>query len=303
MHHDSHILSANGYCETCGQPLPLPGESYATWEQRKKSKSRQIGLGVTIGLHLAFVLYYLFSPSPPPPKKTTSAPKGGQMVYISPLPITPQKPTPKPTPKKTETKPTKSPPPPSKATAARTKPTVTTPKLETFVPPVQATMTPPPPPPPQDMSEMLAQRRAQREATNPPAPPSPPAETAAERSLARAKANIAGANARGGADADDSGGVFSVDKRSNSADVKFRGWNTNFKRKWLQQIHVEQGAEKDIETAVAKEMIKIIRKEKPGDFEWESRRLGRTVKMSARKEDEQELLVFLLKEMFPEYRP
>ena len=298
MHHDSHILSANGYCETCGQPLPLPGESYATWE-RKKSKSRQVGLGVTIALHLAFVLYYLFSPSPPPPK-TTSAPKGGQMVYIAPLPITPQKPTVKPTPKKTETKPTKTPPPPRKATATPSKPTVNTPKLETFVPPVQATMTPPPE---QDMSEMLAKRRAQRESDNPPAPPAPPAESAAERSLARAKANIAGANARGGADADDTGGVFSVDKRSNSADVKFRGWNTNFKRKWLQQIHVEQGAEKDIETAVAKEMIKIIRKEKPGDFEWESRRLGRTVKMSARKEDEQELLVFLLKEMFPEYRP
>ena len=298
MHHDSHILSANGYCETCGQPLPLPGESYATWE-RKKSKSRQVGLGVTIALHLAFVLYYLFTPSPPPPK-TTSAPKGGQMVYIAPLPITPQKPTVKPTPKKTETKPTKTPPPPRKATATPSKPTVNTPKLETFVPPVQATMTPPPE---QDMSEMLAKRRAQRESDNPPAPPAPPAESAAERSLARAKANIAGANARGGADADDTGGVFSVDKRSNSADVKFRGWNTNFKRKWLQQIHVEQGAEKDIETAVAKEMIKIIRKEKPGDFEWESRRLGRTVKMSARKEDEQELLVFLLKEMFPEYRP
>jgi len=63
------------------------------------------------------------------------------------------------------------------------------------------------------------------------------------------------------------------------------------------------GSEKDIETAVAKEMIKIIRKEKPGDFEWESRRLGRTVKMSARKEDEAELQAFLLKEMFPEYRP
>ncbi|MET0322854.1 MAG: hypothetical protein ABW069_19200 [Duganella sp.] len=304
MHHDSHILTANGYCETCGQPLPLPGESFAVWE-RKKTKSQRIGLGITIALHLGFVLYYLFAPSPPPPK-TKSAPKGGEMVYISPLPITPQKPTPKPTtkptPKKTEAKPTKptKPAPPTKATPAPAKPTVSQPKLETFVPPVQATMTPPPE---QDMSEMLSKRRAAREAANPAPAPSPAAESDAERAMRIAKANIAGANARGGPDANDTGGVFSVDKRSNSADVKFRGWNTNFKRKWLQQIHVEQGAEKDIETAVAKEMIKIIRKEKPGDFEWESRRLGRTVKMSARKEDEQELMAFLLKEMFPEYRP
>jgi hypothetical protein len=48
-------------------------------------------------------------------------------------------------------------------------------------------------------------------------------------------------------------------------------------------------------------MVKIIRKEKPGDFEWESRRLGKVVTMSARKEDEKELIAFLLKEMFPEY--
>ncbi|HWW70167.1 MAG TPA: hypothetical protein VN089_09520, partial [Duganella sp.] len=131
-----------------------------------------------------------------------------------------------------------------------------------------------------------------------------PEESANDRALRIAKANIAGAQGRSsGADKDDTGGVFSVDKRSNSADVKFRGWNTNFKRNWLQQIHVDQGGEKDIETAVVKEMIKIIRKEKPGDFEWESRRLGKTVHMSARKEDEKELTAFLLKEMFPEYRP
>lgn len=301
MHHDSHILSSSGYCETCGQPLPLPGESYANWN--RQSKARRIGLGVSIALHLGFVLYYLFAPSPPPPKKT-SAPKGGEMVYIAPLPITPQKPTPKPTPKKVETQPTqptKATPPPTRQTA-RTKPAPSQPKLETYVPPVQATMTPPPE---QDMSEMIAKRRAAREAANPqPAPsPSAPAESDAERALRIAKANIAGANARGGQDPNDTGGVFSVDKRSNSADVKFRGWNTNFKRNWMQQIRVEQGSEKDIETAVVKEMIKIIRKEKPGEFEWESRRLGRTVKMSARKEDETELAAFLMKEMFPEYRP
>jgi hypothetical protein len=95
--------------------------------------------------------------------------------------------------------------------------------------------------------------------------------------------------------------VFQVDKSFHSAEVKFRGWNTNFKRNWLQQIHVEQGGEPDIETAVVKEMIKIIRKEKQGDFQWESRRLGKVVTLSARPEDEKELAAFLLKEMFPEY--
>ncbi len=128
-------------------------------------------------------------------------------------------------------------------------------------------------------------------------------ESANDRALRIAKANIMGAQGRtAGADRDDTGGIFQVNKTFHSADVKFRGWNTNFRRQWLQEIHVEQGAEPDIETAVVKEMIKVIRKEKTGDFPWESHRLGKVVIMSARKEDEKELIAFLLKEMFPEYK-
>ncbi|TFW16549.1 hypothetical protein [Duganella callida] len=297
MHHDSHILSAHAeYCETCGQRLPSAQEGFATWE--RKSRNNRIGIGISIALHLAGVLYYLFSPTPKPIKPPTT--KAGQMVYIAPLPekITP---TPKPKPTKPETPKAVKPPPPRKQAVTKDVPAATRPKLETYVPPVQATMTPPPE---QDMSEMIAKRRAAREALNPPAPPSPPVESEADRAKRIALANIGRANAasqNSGNDKDDSGGVFSVDKSFHSAEVKFRGWNVNFKRNWLQQIHVEQGAEQDIETAVVKEMIKIIRKEKQGDFQWESRRLGKVVTLSARKEDEKELSAFLLKEMFPEY--
>ncbi|NVM75880.1 type IV secretory pathway VirB10-like protein [Duganella sp. SG902] len=294
MHHDSHILSAHSeYCETCGQRLPSAQDGYATWE--RKSKNNRIGIGISIALHLLGVLYYLLVPSPKPTK--APPPKGGHMVYIAPLPEkkTPNKPVPKPQPA------TAAKPPPRKQVVSKDTPAAVRPKLETYVPPVQATMTPPPE---QDMSEMIAKRRAAREAQNPqPAPPAP-VESDAERANRIAKANIARANGAGqssGADKDDTGGVFQVDKSYHSAEVKFRGWNTNFKRNWLQQIHVEQGAEQDIETAVAKEMIKIIRKEKQGDFQWESRRLGKVVTLSARKEDEKELMAFLLKEMFPEY--
>jgi len=294
LHHDSHILSAHAeYCPTCGQRLPAAEAGYGTWE--RKSRSKRIGIGVSIALHLLGVLYYLFAPAP----KHTKAPppKGGQMVYIAPLPEkkVPNKPAPKPEPTKAA-----KPPPPQHRAVAKNVPAAPVQKLETYVPPVQATMTPPPE---QDMAEMIAKRRAAREAQNPPAPPAPPTETDAERANRIAKANIARANGggQGGVDKDDTGGVFSVDKSYHSAEVKFRGWNTNFKRNWLQQIHVDQGSEPDIETAVVKEMIKVIRKEKQGDFQWESRRLGKVVTLSARKEDEKELTAFLLKEMFPEY--
>jgi hypothetical protein len=293
LHHDSHILTANSeYCETCGQRLPAAGGGYGSWD--RKSKSNRTGIIISIALHLLGVLYYLLAPTP---KQTHSAPpKGGQMVYIAPLPEKAPKKQPE---KKTEVAKASKPPPPRKQTASKDTPAAVRPKLETYVPPVQATMTPPPE---QDMAEMIAKRRAAREANNPqPAPPTP-VESENDRALRIAKGNIAGAQGRsGGADKDDTGGIFSVNKSFHSADVKFRGWNTNFKRNWTQQLHVEQGAERDIETAVVKEMVKVIRKEKPGDFEWDSRRLGKVVHLSARKEDEEELIAFLLKEMFPEY--
>ncbi|QJD90986.1 hypothetical protein HH213_13370 [Duganella dendranthematis] len=297
MHHDSHILSAHSeYCETCGQRLPSAQDSFATWD--RKSKNKRIGIAISIALHLAGVLYYLLVPSPKPTK--SAPPKGGHMVYIQPMEKVVPKPITKPSP--APSKPATKPPPPRKQpVVTKEAPVATKPKLETFVPPVQATMTPPPV---EDMSEMIAKKRAARESLNPPAPPAPAAESESDRAKRVALANIARANGAGqssGADRDDTGGVFQVDKSFHSAEVKFRGWNTNFKRNWLQQIHVEQGAEQDIETAVVKEMIKIIRKEKPGDFQWESRRLGKVVNLSARKEDEKELSAFLMKEMFPEY--
>ena len=279
------------YCQTCGQKLPQAREGYGDWD--RKPGSNRIGIGISIALHLIGVLYYFFRPVEP--AHHAAPPAGGQMVYISPLPEKKLKQQPK----KNEQSKASKPPPPRKQVAAITPPAAERPKLETFVPPLQAKMQPPPE---ADMSEMIAKRRAARQAENP-QPAQPAEESANDRALRIAKANIAGAQGRtSGADRDDTGGVFQVNKTFHSADVKFRGWNTNFKRRWLQEIHVEQGAEQDIETAVVKEMVKIIRKEKPGDFEWESQRLGKVVTMSARKEDEKELIAFLMKEMFPEYR-
>jgi len=292
LHHDSHILSAHSdYCETCGQRLPSAQEGFATWERQNKNK--RIGIGISIALHLAGVLYYLLAPTHMPMKPPSV--KGGQMVYIAPL--DPKKSV-KPTPKPETSKPKPKPQPIQKQTAAsKQTPVAQREKLETYVPPVQATMTPPPE---QDMSEMIAKRRAAREAQNPQPQPSPPAESEADRAKRIATANIARAN--NAATADETGGLFDIHKVSfNSATIKFRGFNSNFKRNWLKQVNVERGAEQDIETATIKEMIKIIRSEKPGDFDFESHRLGRTVPLSARKEDEKQLFEFLMREVFPDY--
>ena len=134
-------------------------------------------------------------------------------------------------------------------------------------------------------------------------PPGTPVVNALAKQRA-ALANIAAINGRGGQDPNESGGVFSISNQTFSkADLKFRGWNPNFKRRWLTAVTVERGSDPDIETAIVKKMIELIRKEKTGDFEWDSHRLNKVVTLSARPQDTQELMNFLYKEMFPEYRP
>ena len=172
--------------------------------------------------------------------------------------------------------------------------------------PVEVVETPPkvaPPPPEMDMQAYVEARRKARGAKDPSEQPAEESENA--RATRIATANIAAANGRThGDDRNETGGVFSLSNKTfNSADLKFRGWNQNFKRRWLHQLTVERGNEPDIETAIVKKMIELIRKEKTGDFDWDSHRLQRVVKMSARVEDTAELQAFLFKEMFPEYRP
>jgi hypothetical protein len=287
LHDQTHTTaSASGYCETCGQ-LIKPAPAYGA-----RNSSNRIGIALSVLLHVLLVGYYLMRPAerrPVPPPSRESA-----MVFVAPLASKPTPPAPsrQPAPSKAR------PPAPSRRPPALA---ITPPrprKLETVVPPVVA----PVPTPVQevDMAAYIAARQKQRGAA--PAPEAVESEN--ERATRVARANIANAQGKNaGSDRDDSGGVFSiVDQSSHSAMIKFRGWNGNFKRRWLSQVQVAQGAELDIETAIVKKMIELIRKEKPGDFVWESHRLGRNVPMSARAEDTAELQAFLLKEFFPEYR-
>lgn len=306
LHDASHeVTPETHYCVTCGQPLPTAN---ATYGEEGASLPRRIGIGLSILLHVLVLLYFTFRTNKihiTPPSK----PKG-EIMYISPITPTPKtpvaitQPTPKPQPKPVQA--AKSKPAPSrKQQAVATAKQAPVTKQETIVPPVQATMQPPPPQ--EDMSAAIARKQAARAAARaqdaPPSDSAPAEESDGDRANRIARANIAGAQGATSGQKDDSGGIFDIkNKTYRSADLKFRGWNGNFKRKWSQQITVERGSEPDIETAVIKKMIELIRQEKTGDFEWESHRLGRNVPLSARPSDEAELFSFLMKEIFPEYR-
>lgn len=95
-------------------------------------------------------------------------------------------------------------------------------------------------------------------------------------------------------------GVFQITSKSTRMGTfTFRGWKVN-SNGWKQTIEVDAGLGGNIDLAMVRKMIEIIRTHYKGDFNWESYRLGRVVNLSARLEDSAELENFMLEE-FPEF--
>jgi hypothetical protein len=288
----SHYSVDNGdVCSHCGQPLHPPAPHYG-----ERGANNRTGLIVTILLHLLLVAIYLLQPK----SFLKHVASGGkpEIMYITPLQ---GKAKPKPAeqaPKKAVKTPKKSAP-PERIQVQRLPNTITVPEEK----PVEQPKVEPKREEPQavDMQAYIEARRKQRGAPTP--SDAPKGEDDNAKAMRNALNNIASVNARSNDDKNDTGGVFSVSNQSfSSATLKFRGWNPNFKRRWLTQVTVELNGERDIETAIVKKMIELIRKEKTGDFEWDSHRLNRVVTMSARPQDTEALQAFLYKEMFPEYK-
>ena len=94
-------------------------------------------------------------------------------------------------------------------------------------------------------------------------------------------------------------GIFQIrELRSNTAQFSFLGWKHEYTNARQELVDVEVGPDGDINRAIAKKMIAIIRRDYSGDFHWESIRLGRTITLSARQEDNAGLEDFLITEFF-----
>ncbi len=107
-----------------------------------------------------------------------------------------------------------------------------------------------------------------------------------------------------GYDPTQGGGVFQIARLGyDSAEFFFFGWNKEFRRNTKQQIEVRKGNNSDIRIAVVRRMIAIIREYEQVDFRWDSRRLGRSVMLSARARDNAGLEEFMLREFFDDMRP
>lgn len=117
----------------------------------------------------------------------------------------------------------------------------------------------------------------------------------ADPGAAAARRNLAGlGNRRPG-----TGGVFSIlDKGHRTARYAFNGWSPSRSGGWKEIIEVDAGPQGDVNLAIVRSMIALIRKHYQGNFNWESHRLGRVVVLSARLEDNEGLEAFMLKEFF-----
>lgn len=94
-------------------------------------------------------------------------------------------------------------------------------------------------------------------------------------------------------------GVFQITRKGvRLGAFLFRGWTTDASNARREFIEIDAGLNGDIERAMIRRMIELIRRYYTGNFNWESRRLGRTVILSAAPENNAELEDFLIQEFF-----
>lgn len=94
-------------------------------------------------------------------------------------------------------------------------------------------------------------------------------------------------------------GSFEIRRRGfDYAEFMFKGWNENFRRDGLELIEVRLGNHGNIDLAVVRSIIAVIRRTESGDFTWVSRRLGRSLTLSARARDNAGLEEFMMQEFY-----
>jgi len=271
----------------------------------------RVAFALSLVIHAAALLPWMkpLSFSPPPGEAETKASRFQARLAPAPIPAAPAESAPS-----RQTAPQRRPSVP--APVARATPPSPAPviALNSPSPPMSSPVQPPPAPSPPAPSppvrnpvpagvgDMAALIEARRQARGDPAPPAPPRPQAAEdenQRLNRVVAeNLGSQRARNfGPDPKGSGGVFQLEHLYyDSADFTFFGWNRDISRNTRQLIEVRKGDNSDIDIAVIRKIIEIIRDHERGDFQWYSKRIGKNLTLSARARDNAGLEELMLKE-------
>ena len=239
---------------------------------------------ISIVLHLAFFTLTKIDPPEEPTGPITDQPLN---VVLAPPQEAPAEPVAAPQ------TPTPAPPqrPPARAPLVARAPSPQAPRVPA-PPPLPA---PDPVTPPTPQVDMLAAIEANRAA-----------RMAAESALARGNPSDAGSkgdplerNVRSLSGREGVGGVFQVLRKGlRTGEFAFNGFRGQGQRRWREVIEVDAGPGGNLELAMIRRMIELIRTHYTGDFQWDSHRLGRVVVLSARPADQPGLEEFLQKEFF-----
>ena len=251
-----------------------------------------VAVALSVLVHVG--IFSLPGRKPPELVLAGSAPQVPMNVRL--IDLEPAAPAAEPAPTQAQPQPT--PPPPPRPVPV---PPIPTPRLVRKSP-ERAEPEPPPPEPPKprpppipelDMAAMIEARRAQRSAAQAAAPRSQMQPTPDQIAMANIDRNLQMDRGAG------VGGVFQIlRKGTRTAEFAFNGWRPDTERRWREVIEVDAGQGGDVERAIVKRMIELIRGHYTGDFRWESHHLGRVVVLSARPEDQEGLEEFLVREFF-----
>lgn len=147
---------------------------------------------------------------------------------------------------------------------------------------------------PNDFMSMIIAKRAQRAAAEAAAGGRGREPSADEIAMANINRNTRSLTQRDG-----TSGVFQIlSKGHRAAQFSFNGWTGDRSNSRRDVIEVDAGLNGNIEIAIIRRMIELIRTHYKGDFNWDSRRLGRVVVLSARVEDSTGLEEFMMREFF-----
>ncbi|MEZ0232031.1 MAG: hypothetical protein ACAH12_04270 [Methylophilaceae bacterium] len=273
--------------------LPRRGDRYLNI---RISRNTLIAAIISILVH-AILLFCFFPRTPLMQPEGTAAPSDDIVVQLGPPPSKQAAPPPptempvvQPTPK--PKRPTKAPAPKTPPVMAVEKPQLKTRPIPPEKPPVPDSAAP------TDMMSYVNAARARRQSQEQLATSENAAAVSKEqgpseedRRDAIIKRNLQGR--------DGNGGMFTIlSKNSRSATISFNGWKGDYSIAKRETYQIEPGADGDINRAIVRRVIMRIRQDNPGDFPWESYRLGRTVTLSARVEDNAGLEEFLMEEFF-----
>ncbi len=280
-----------------GAPTPARSLKASHLREPEARTLRYLGIGLLISLCFHIIFFVVM------PKREVnedSPPQGAQGTMV--VQLSPSSPSPPPSPAVAAVTP-----PPQQAQRPRTVAPLS-PRMMTApsATPQSIPLEPEPPAPirppeaaPTDFMSMVNANRERRAA----------AESAARaqgRSSGRepsaddiAMANI-NRNIRSLTKGEGTSGVFQIlSKGHRAAQFAFRGWTTDSRNSRREVIDVDAGLNGNIDQAIIRRMMELIRTHYKGDFNWDSQRLGRVVVLSARVDDSAGLEEFMMREFFP----